>query len=253
MIEFFADKLKVKVYKQREEMGIACALDLISEINRVIDLKKECRIIFAAAPSQNDLLRALRKTKEIDFSKVVAFHMDEYHTLPHDSDKRFKYFLSNALFSYQNFKKVYYLCDDETKPINEQIAQYESLLLEKPIDITICGIGENGHLAFNEPAYADFNDPKVIKEIELDEVCRNQQFIDAKYESIDLVPHSALTLTIPTLLNVGKIFCIVPTIRKHEAVMKTLKGEISPKCPSSILRTKGNCTLYLDELAYKGE
>ena len=249
MLNFKKDTLDVKVYDTRSEMGIGAGIDVITEIKKVLSEKEVCRIIFAAAPSQNECLEYLRNDQTVDWSRVECFHMDEYHLLPHDSDKRFGYFLDNAIFKHHNYKKVHYLCASSLD-VYDDIKAYEREITKAPVDICLCGIGENGHIAFNEPAYADFNDPKIIKEIELDEVCRYQQLHDAGFASIDDVPRKAITLTIPTLVNCNKLFCVVPSDRKAKAVHNVLYGDVTTSCPASILRTTNNCILYLDKESY---
>ena len=239
------DKLEIKIYNTRSEMGIGAATDIEKKISALLKEKQEINIIFAAAPSQNEVLSALTECK-IDWHRINAFHMDEYIGLAKDSKQRFGKFLSDNLFSKVNFKSVNYIngCLEE---VENECERYASLIKNFNPDIVIMGIGENGHIAFNDPHVADFSDAKMVKVVELDEMCRNQQVNDKCFESIDLVPKRAITLTIPTLISAPNVFCIVPSKNKAQAVKNTVYGEISEKCPASILRLKENAILYLDK------
>ncbi|WP_207655720.1 6-phosphogluconolactonase [Vallitalea okinawensis] len=252
MTQFKVDKLNVEVYNNRLQMGTKVAEDLILTLNQVIEMKGEARVIFAAAVSQLDVLKVLKETDKVDWSKVVAFHMDEYHTLPITAQQRFGNFLNKHIFNALSFKEVNLLCDDERIPLEQQITNYEIKIKEKEIDVVICGIGENGHLAFNDPPVADFNDKAVLKVVELDHVCKMQQVHDGAFNEIEEVPSHALTLTIPFLMNVGKVFCVVPGAQKASAVYRTLNDSIDESCPSTILRRFDNSTLYLDKSSFGG-
>ena len=166
-------------------------------------------MIFAAAPSQNDVLLALTEDKSIDWTRVNAFHMDEYVGLPKDAPQGFGNFLSAHIFSLAPFKSVNYIDCTAENP-EAECERYAELLKNNPTDIVVMGIGENGHIAFNDPWVADFNDEKWVKVVPLDEVCRNQQVNDGCFAHVDEVPTHALTLTVPTLVRAPWLFCIVP-------------------------------------------
>tara|TARA_R110002124_G_scaffold2953_1_gene20237 strand:- start:441 stop:1208 length:768 start_codon:yes stop_codon:yes gene_type:complete len=217
-------------------------------IVRLLQTKKEVRIIFAAAPSQNSMLNYLTNSKLIDWSKIVAFHMDEYIGLKENAPELFSTYLENHLFSKVTVKQKNTI--NVHNGIAEELERYEKLLSEEKIDIVCLGIGENGHIAFNDPPVADFNDPKVIKVVELDEACRTQQVNDACFDTFDDVPEKAITLTIPTLMNADHLFCVVLGTKKSEAVKNTLSGVISTACPASILTTHPDCRFYFDEKAF---
>lgn len=243
--EFTKDKLKVCEFETRQEMGKAAANDIELSIADTIAAKGECRIIFAAAPSQNDVLAALVASDKIDWAKVYAYHMDEYIGLPESAPQNFAHFLKKAIFEKLAFAGVEYI-NGRANP--EQEAQrYTNLLQDNPPDIVIMGIGENGHIAFNDPHVALFNDTKTVKSVVLDEACRKQQVNDGCFDSIELVPTEALTLTIPALIAPEKIFCIVPGPTKAQAVYNTLNGEITETCPASIIRNHPCATLYIDK------
>ncbi|MEP2447054.1 MAG: 6-phosphogluconolactonase [Balneola sp.] len=236
--EYKAEDLKVSVYKNRDELGIAAAFYVASKINTVLKKKDEVRMIFAAAASQREFHQELLKIDDIQWERVVAFQMDEYHTLPQSAPQRFGNFLKESLYDHKNFKAVHYLSSD--------LLEYEELIKEAPIDIVCMGIGENGHLAFNDPPVADFNDSKILKEVELDNICRQQQVNDGEFENIQAVPEKAVTLTIPTLLNAEYLSVVVPGFSKAKAVEKTLFDPIETNCPSTILRKQINSHLFLD-------
>lgn len=243
--EFLADKLSVKIYNSREEMGIGAAGEAIAYIKSLLDKKDEINMIFAAAPSQNEFLSALIADAGIDWSKINAFHMDEYIGLEEDAPQGFGNFLRDRIFGKVNFKSVNYLKGSAPDPEGE-CTRYSGLLSEREIDVVCMGIGENGHIAFNDPHVAEFNDPKLVKVVELDHKCRTQQVNDGCFNAIDQVPTHALTLTIPALMRGGQLFCIVPAKTKAEAVRNTVRGEISEACPASILRNHDKAVLYLD-------
>ena len=171
--------------------------------------------------------------------------MDEYIGLPQNAPQAFGNFLRDRLFALVPFKSVNYI-NASASDKDEECKRYGELLKANRPDIVVMGIGENGHIAFNDPHVAFFNDPETVKAVKLDDVCRNQQVNDGCFEKFEDVPEYALTLTIPTLTNTDHIFCIVPAKTKAWAVNETLKGNIDEHCPASVLRTHKNATLYLD-------
>ena len=239
------EKLSVYTFETREEMGKAAALDAAARIHEIIRRNGEANVVFAAAPSQNDLLENLLKT-DIDWSKVRAFHQDEYVGISADEPAGFGNFLDRAIFKKVNFKELHYLlCGAEEA--EEKCEAYAELLRQYPIDLIFLGIGENGHLAFNDPAVADFHDPKMVKIVELDDVCRQQQVNDGCFATLDDVPKQAMTMTMSLIMNIPEAICVVPTIRKANAVYHALLGEVTTACPASILRDHPNAALYLDK------
>jgi glucosamine-6-phosphate deaminase len=239
---FTAGRLKVRVFDSRDEMGKSAALDAAERIRRIIGARGEATVIFAAAPSQNELLENL-KLQDLDWKKVRALHMDEYVDLPPEHSAAFGNFLDRAIFKSLPFMEIHYL--REGGP-DEAVRRYTELLEKYPPDLVLLGIGENGHLAFNDPATADFNDPAAVKLVELDDICRRQQVNDGCFASIGEVPKRALTLTMSTLRKTPEKVTVVPGKAKAGAVLKTLTGEISVSCPASILRNCDRSTLYLD-------
>lgn len=239
------DNLEYRVYDSREKMGEAAGNDIADAILEMLKEKDELNMIFAAAPSQNETLAALLERKEIPWNKINAFHMDEYIGLDDKAPQRFGLFLKNAIFGKVDFKSVNYI-NSNAPDIDGECARYTKLLAENPCDIVCLGIGENGHIAFNDPGVADFNDDKLIKTALLDDVCRNQQVNDGCFKTIDDVPTHALTLTIPALTNAKAMFCSVPAATKRWAVTETINGEISEKCPATIMRNHKKAILYCD-------
>ena len=254
MRTFKVDKLTVNFLDSRDMMGQKAAEDIAKAIVELQNEKDEINIIFAAAPSQNETLAHLIEYKEIDWSKINAFHMDEYLGLPADSQQKFAIYLDDHIFKKVNFKSVNYV-DCSAEDIDAECERYESLLKKYPTDIVILGIGENGHIAFNDPGVADFNDKVFVKKALLDDVCRNQQVNDGCFATIDDVPKYALTLTVPALMAGSAMFCSVPAPTKAWAVNEMLTAEINENCPATILRTHENAHLYCDQDSsadYKG-
>ena len=242
-MKFIKDKLAVKVFENRKLMGKAAATDVADCIKQMHSEKKEINMIFAAAPSQNEFLEELAESG-VEWERINAFHMDEYIGLPLDAEQRFGTFLKERIFGRVPFKSVHYI-NGQAQP-EKECDRYSLLLKQYPVDIVCLGIGENGHIAFNDPHVAKFDDPELVKVVALDEKCRMQQVHDGCFRSIELVPTQAISLTIPALVAAKYMFCIVPASTKAQAVYDTIYGEISESCPASILRTKANAVLYLD-------
>ena len=235
--ELRADGMIVQIYEDRNTLGAAAANMAAEAIRTLLCGQETVNVIFAAAPSQNEMLAGLAAS-ELDFTRVRAFHMDEYIGLPQGAPGRFSKYLDDHIFSLVPFKEIHYLGDDW--------GRYEELLKQCPPDITLMGIGENGHIAFNDPHEAEFNDPLPIKKVTLDEKCRAQQVHDGCFEKMEDVPLEAVTLTIPTLINVKYVICTVPGKTKREAVMRTVTGPVLEECPASVMRKMRNSVLLCD-------
>ncbi len=245
MKAFQKDKLKVEIYDTRAGMGNAAARDIKAKIAQLLAEKGEINMIFAAAPSQNEVLAALADDGQIEWNRVNAYHMDEYIGLSADAPQGFGNFLKAHIFGRASFKSVHYIDCTASDP-EKEAARYEKLLGDNPPDIVVMGIGENGHIAFNDPPVADFKDARGAKVVKLDEVCRNQQVHDGCFARLEEVPEYAITLTVPTLVSAPWLFCIVPAKTKANAVKECLTGEIGEHCPASVLRLQENAVLYLD-------
>lgn len=242
---FQQEQLTVRIFPSIQKMGSVAAKEVGDQICRLLESKPEINMIFAAAPSQNEFLSHLIHDKRIDWTRINAFHMDEYIGIHPEAPQSFGHFLRIRIFDKVPFKKVNYL-NGLAENLEEECQRYADLLTKHPVDIVCLGIGENGHIAFNDPDVADFNDPKLVKVVELDPICRQQQVNEKCFMTLDLVPKEALTLTIPALLKAEWMFCIVPFKNKAQAVYQTVYGEVSEKCPASILRRKENSSLYLE-------
>ena len=245
MKEMKVDQLRVCVYENRNVMGESAAQEAIAALKALIAEKDEVNVIFAAAPSQSEFLAGLCNAEGIEWGKVNAFHMDEYVGLPVGSKGSFTNFLNEAVFNKLPFKAVYRLNGAAADP-KEECVRYTQLLKDHPTDVVFMGVGENGHIAFNDPPVADFNDPYMVKVVELDDICRTQQVHDGCFPTFDDVPTHAFTLTCPTLFAGKQLFCMVPAPTKAVAIERMLNGEISTACPATILRNHANATLYLE-------
>ena len=239
------DKLQVNVYDTRAAMGAAAARDIKNKFCELLATKPQINVIFAAAPSQNEVLASLVADQDIDWSRINAYHMDEYIGLAADAPQGFGNFLRAHLFDQVPFASVN-LIDITAKDADREASRYGALLDQNLADVVVMGIGENGHIAFNDPPVADFHDTKTVKAVKLDEICRNQQVNDGCFATIDQVPTHALTVTVPALTRAPYLFCIVPAPSKAWAVKETLTGSIDEHCPASVLRTHDNAILYLD-------
>ena len=248
MITETTSKIKLNVFETRNEMGRKAGADIESKIVELLNKQESIRMIFAAAPSQNESLEYLYKSNKIDWSRIEAFHMDEYIGLPSDAPQAFAMFLKKALFDDKDFANVNLI--QGNLDADEICNNYSNLLKKAPIDIVCLGIGENGHIAFNDPPVANFSDTEIMKPVELDMACRQQQVNDGCFTSIDKVPTHALTLTIPTLMAGKHLFCVVPGSTKKEAVLNSLNGPITTNCPASILQKHEDCNMYVDKDSY---
>ncbi|WP_194974185.1 6-phosphogluconolactonase [Aquiflexum lacus] len=240
--------MEVNVFDSRKEMGEAAAKAVASKILELLSKKESIRMVFAAAPSQNEFLESLVNIKGIPWNRIIAFHMDEYLGLPKEHPALFANFLKNKIFDQIPFKEIH-LIDGNNDP-EEECLRYSAIIEESPVDMVCMGIGENGHIAFNDPPVAAFDDPATVKKVALDAACRQQQVNDGCFPNLEEVPNHALTLTVPSLLNASFISCVVPDKNKKDALQKSLYGIIETQCPASILRIHGNCHLFTDKDAY---
>lgn len=245
MKELKVDKLNVKIFDTRREMGEVAASEIKAKFAELLAKKDTINVIFAAAPSQNDVLKSLVEDKDIEWNRINAFHMDEYIGLDKSAPQGFGNFLRAHIFDRVPFKSVNCI-DCSAKDPEAEAKRYAKILEENPTDVVVLGIGENGHIAFNDPPVADFNDKVLVKTVKLDEICRMQQVNDGCFAKIEDVPTHALTLTVPALVKAPHLFCIVPAPTKAWAVKETLTGAIDEHCPASVLRLQDDANLYLD-------
>ena len=239
------DNLKVRILDSAEQLGEAAALSVAKILGDAISEKGFANLILATGASQFQFLEHLQKL-EIAWDKMNVFHLDEYKDLPESHPASFRKYLKERIINNVQPKNAYFLNGD-VEDVEAEVLRYEALLREHPVDVACIGIGENGHIAFNDPPVADFNDSKLVKVVELDEACRRQQLGEGWFPTFDDVPTHALTLTIPAIMNCKAISCVVPDERKAEAVYNTLNAEISTACPATILRQHPDTVLYLDK------
>lgn len=238
------NNLNVSVFPTRREMGTAAGRDVEGKIIELLQVKDEIRMIFAAAPSQNEMLEYLASSSLIDWSRIIGFHMDEYIGLNGASGQLFSTYLRERLFDRVCLKKVHII--NGNADYEEEAERYSRLVSEAAIDIICLGIGENGHIAFNDPPVADFSDPLTVKKVRLDRSCRLQQVNEGCFATLHEVPEKALTLTIPVIFNAKHLFCVVPGKSKLDAVHKTIFGPVSTSCPASVLQKHNDCRFYFD-------
>jgi glucosamine-6-phosphate deaminase len=243
---FAVERLKVEIFSERKALGEAAGQVVAGKMKNLLKKKEKLYMVFAAAPSQNEFLEALGQGVGIDWGKVIAFHLDEYVGLPATAPQNFGQFLRARLFEKVRPGEVHYLNGMAQDP-EAECKRYAALIREHPFDIACVGIGENGHLAFNDPPVADFHDPQSVKVVDLDLASRQQQVHDGCFKDLESVPRKAITLTIPVILSSRFIYCMVPAPTKAEAVRKTLTGPISTACPATILRSHENAILFLDQ------
>ena len=243
--KFKIEQLDIEIFDDKEDMGFAAANFVEQKINLAIADKGVAHIILATGTSQFSFLNALKKN-DIDWNNVIVFHLDEYNGISDTHPASFRKYLKERILDEVNPKRVF-LLNGDADDIENVIKEYTKALENHPIDISCIGIGENGHIAFNDPPVAAFNDSKKVKIVDLDEDCRKQQLGEGWFPTLEDVPRQALTLTIPTILSAKSISCVVPDKRKSEAVKNALQAEISTACPATILRTHSDTKLFLDK------
>jgi glucosamine-6-phosphate deaminase len=237
------NRLNVAVHADRAALGRAAARAVAARMQEVLRTR-DVSVVFASAPSQNEFLAELSQAPGIAWDRVTAFHLDEYVGLAPTAPQAFAQFLRDRLW--QRIRpRAFHALDGMAADAEAECRRYEALLRAAPLDIACVGIGENGHLAFNDPP-ADLSEPSWVKVVDLDLVSRQQQVADGCFKVLDDVPAHALTLTIPAIYAAHSIFCMVPGQRKAEAVRRTLYDSVSPNCPASVLRQHPAATLYLD-------
>lgn len=242
---FQTDQLQVRIFNDKAEMGDASA-DFVSwHLQEAIKKNGHANMILATGTSQYPFLEALKK-KHVHWQKITVFHLDEYLGIPDQHSASFRKYLKERILDFVQPGQIYFLNGD-APDIEAVLRNYEVLLKSNPVDIACIGIGENGHIAFNDPPVADFDDPHWVKVVHLDEACRKQQFGEGWFPTLDDVPQEALSLTIPAIMKSKAISCVVPDERKATAVYHTLYGKISTTCPASVLRRHPDAVLFLDK------
>jgi len=238
--------MKISIAETKEKMGSLAADAAAAKIREAIDARGEARVIFASAASQFEFIEALLAHEEIDWTKVCGFHLDEYVGLAADHPASFRRFLKERLLAKlpHPVKSFTFVGGDAPDPAAE-CARLKAAVREKPIDLACIGIGENGHIAFNDPP-ADFETKAAYSVVALDEVCRRQQVGEGWYPDLDHVPTHAFSMTVPQIMAAKSIVVIVPDSRKADAVAAAVEGPLTNMCPSSILRNHPDCTMFLD-------
>ena len=245
MEAFTVDALSVRVHDSDVALASAAAAEAAETISAAITARGVAHVMFATGNSQLGFLDALTSRGDVDWPRVVGFHMDEYRGIPAEHPAAFRRYLRERIVDRVHPGAFHFIAGDAADPAGE-CARYTALLAAHPLDLCCLGIGENGHLAFNDPPVADFDDPVDVKVVELDEACRRQQVGEGHFAREDDVPTEAITVTIPALLRAGRVLAIVPEARKRDPVRAALTGPVSTACPASILRTRDNVTLHLD-------
>jgi glucosamine-6-phosphate deaminase len=239
------DELTVHIAADLDEMARAAAVDAADELRAAIAARGEANVMLATGNSQLAFLSELVKYDDVAWDNVRAFHMDEYVGLAPTHPASFQRYMRERVAARVPFKEFHYLTGD-TGDADAEARRYEALLRTYPLDLCCAGIGENGHLAFNDPPVADFGDPRDVKIVELKAASRNQQVGEGHFANIDEVPTHAITVTIPALLRASRVLVIVPEARKAQPVYDALLGPITTACPASILRHQSHAMLYLD-------
>lgn len=247
-----ADRLAVEIHPDRAALGRAAGQAVAAHLRALLAKQGGARVIFACAPSQDEFLAALiaaSRSAELgfDWSRVTAFHMDDYVGFAADHPQSFRRYLRAHLLDHVAVGAFHPLPAE--RPPAVACAAYAALLAAAPIDLICLGIGENGHLAFNDPPVADFDDPALVKGVALDEACRRQQVNDGCFPTLPDVPTHALTLTLPVFRDARRLSVHVPGPRKAAAVRATLRDPRSTACPATLLRDHPDATLYVDEAA----
>ncbi|HJY07606.1 MAG TPA: glucosamine-6-phosphate deaminase [Bryobacteraceae bacterium] len=239
-------KAHIQIYASRQDLGAAAARRAAELIQQAVREKGRARIMVATGNSQLDVVAALALRRDIPWDSVEVFHMDEYVGIEETHPSSFRYWIYNRLERHVHPARIEYIQGD-APDLDAEIARYSKMLSEAPMDLAFVGFGENGHIAFNDPHVADFQDPAVVKRVLLDDVCRAQQAGEGHFANIDSVPKEALTVTCSGLFSAASWVCAVPERRKAEAVRNALEGPISPACPASLVRRHPTANVYLDQ------
>ncbi len=245
---FQVDALRVEVHQQETDLVDSLVQQTQAYFEQVLKVQDFAAAILASGGSQIGLLKRLTAVDKIDWSRLTLFHLDEYLGISGDHPASFQLYMQKLVAERVQPRQFHYLAGDTLEPIAE-CDRYQRLLAAQPIDLCYLGIGETGHIAFNDPEVADFSDPYPVKLVKLADRSRQQQVNGGFFDRIEAVPQYALTLTLPTICQAKKICCLAMGVKKAKIVKTMLTGEIAPNCPASILRKYPQATLYLDEAA----
>ncbi|MGH8002596.1 MAG: glucosamine-6-phosphate deaminase [Brasilonema sp.] len=242
---FRIDALQVQVFNSEVELAQDVAGIAQQHLHHTLKHKDAAALLLATGNSQMKFLDALIILGGVDWSRITCFHLDEYLGISVDNLASFRRYLHERVEKRVSPKEFHYIEGDAMQPLAE-CDRYTKLLQAQPIDLCCLGVGENGHLAFNDPAVADFNDPYTLKLVKLDTVNRQQQVNTGYFPNLESVPQYAFTITLPMICSAKKIICLAPGKRKAKIVKQMLEGNITTDCPASILRTQQQATLFLD-------
>jgi glucosamine-6-phosphate deaminase len=246
LIQAYAvDKLRVEVHDDATTLAHRAAAVAAGALRRAVEDRGVAHAMFATGNSQRRFVEALVAHEEAPWHDVVVFHMDEYVGVGPDHPAGFQRWIRERIVEPTTPRAAHYL-DGLADPADE-CDRYGALLRAHPLDLCCLGIGENGHLAFNDPPVADFEDPLDVKVVELDAACRAQQVHEGHFPTVDAVPGLAMTVTIPALLRAGEVVAVVPEARKADPVRRALLDPVSTACPASALRRQANAVLLLDD------
>lgn len=236
---------RVRIYPSREALGVAAAAEAAQVIENAVRDRGRARVIVATGNSQLELIHALVRIPGVPWKSVEIFHLDEYVHMPRTNPSSFRYWLKKRIEDVVHPGVIRYI-EGDAKDLGAELQRYANLLNEAPLDLAFVGFGENGHIAFNDPHVADFDDPLTIKPVLIDDASQRQQAGEGHFDSPESVPREAVTVTCSALMRARAWICAVPEKRKAEAVRNALEGPITTACPSSIVRKHPNATVYLD-------
>lgn len=239
------DSLAVRIHRTPGDLARDAAASTRQYLQEVLARQDTAAMILATGNSQIQTLEALATQGGVDWQRVTMFHLDEYLGIEANHPASFRRFLRERVQTKLRPRTFHFIEGDALLPLNE-CERYAELLRRQRTDLCLLGIGENGHLAFNDPSVADFNDSRTVKLVKLDADCRQQQVGEGHFPNLEAVPQYAFTLTLPALCAANRMLCLVPDRRKAEAVRAALRGPISTVCPASFLRRQAQCTLLLD-------
>ena len=242
---FAAGAMQVHVFSSKREASEVAAGVAAAILRGAIAARGRARMVVSTGNSQLDFIDTLVRARDLDWTAVEALHLDEYAGMAPTHPASFRLWLKTRLADRVPLRAMHYVNGD-APDLEAECRRYGALLAEAPIDAGFIGIGENGHIGFNDPPVADFNDPLPMKIVRLDDACRLQQVGEGHFDGISAVPERALSLTCPTIVGMTNLICCVPELRKAKAVRDAIEGPISTACPASILRTHPRAQLYLD-------
>jgi glucosamine-6-phosphate deaminase len=238
--------LTIDIYPTRRHAAEAAAHAAALALRVCIGRQGHARIMVGTGNSQLEMIGFLARQRDIDWSKVDAFHLDEYVGLPADHPSSFRYWIRHQFVQHVRPRSISYI-EGDAADLSAMTQAYSRQLLAAPVDLAFVGIGENGHIAFNDPHVADFKDPQVVKRVQLDEVCRRQQVGEGHFPDLDSVPNEAVTVTCSGLFRAKNWICCVPDLRKAEAIRGSLQGPVSTKCPGSLVTLHPSAAVFLDQ------